>query len=92
MTALSAPPTITSDVVFAGALNGILRAYSADGGEILWSTDTRREYKTLNDVSARGGSIDSAGPVVAGGLLIVNSGYDKFGQIPGNVMLVYNAD
>ncbi len=92
MTALSAPPTITSDVVFAGALNGILRAYSADGGEILWSTDTRREYKTLNDVSARGGSIDSAGPVVAGGLLIVNSGYDKFGQIPGNVMLVYSAD
>ncbi len=92
MTALSAPPTHMPGVVFAGALNGILRAYNADGGEILWSTDTRREYETLNGVSARGGSIDSAGPIVAGGLLIVNSGYDKFGQIPGNVLLVYSAD
>jgi polyvinyl alcohol dehydrogenase (cytochrome) len=39
-------------------------------------------------VPARGGSIDSAGPVLAGGLLVVNSGYDKFGEIPGNLLLV----
>ncbi|QTD57454.1 outer membrane protein assembly factor BamB family protein [Parasphingorhabdus cellanae] len=91
-TALSAPPTITPGVIFSGALNGILRAYSMDGGTILWSTDTRREYETVNNVKARGGSIDSSGPVVANGLLIVNSGYDKFGQIPGNVMLVYGLE
>jgi len=89
MTALSAPPTVMPGVIFAGALNGILRAYSQDGGEILWTRNTLRDFDTVNGVEARGGSIDSGGPVVAGGLLIVNSGYDKFGQIPGNVMLVY---
>ena len=91
-TALSAPPTITPGVLFAGALNGILRAYDAKDGSILWTRDTLREYETVNGVKARGGSIDSGGPVVAGGLLIVNSGYDKFGQIPGNVMLVYGLE
>lgn len=91
-TALSAPPTVTANIVFAGALNGILRAYDADDGSPLWSTDTRRDYNTVNGIAGRGGSIDSSGPVVAGGLLIVNSGYDKFGQIAGNVMLVYGLD
>lgn len=88
-TALSAPPTVIPGVVFAGALNGFLKAYSAVDGFVLWSVDTRREFETINGVEARGGSIDSAGPVVAGGHLIVSSGYDKFRQIPGNVLLVY---
>lgn len=91
-TALSSPPTISSGMIFTGALNGILRVYNSEDGEILWTTDTRRKYETINGIDARGGSIDSAGAVVAGGLLIVNSGYDKFGQIPGNVMLVFGAD
>jgi polyvinyl alcohol dehydrogenase (cytochrome) len=91
-TALSAPPTITPGLVFAGALNGLLRVYSSEDGKPVWSTDTRRDYQTINGVKARGGSIDSGGPVVAGGLLIVNSGYDKFGQIPGNVLLVYGVE
>ncbi len=88
-TSLSAPPSVIEGVVFAGALNGLLKAYSSDDGSILWSQDTRREFETVNGVDARGGSIDSAGPVIAGGHLIVNSGYDKFRQIPGNVLLVY---
>lgn len=92
MTALSAPPTIAAGVIYAGALNGILRAYSAADGKPLWSTDTRRDFVTVNGVAGRGGSIDSAGPVVAGGMLYVNSGYDKFRQIPGNVLLAFGID
>jgi polyvinyl alcohol dehydrogenase (cytochrome) len=88
-TALSAGVTLTDGVIFAGALNGILRAYSTKDGSILWTTDTRRDWPTVNGVKGYGGAIDSAGPVVAGGYLIVNSGYDKFGQIPGNVLLVF---
>jgi polyvinyl alcohol dehydrogenase (cytochrome) len=88
-TALSAPVTLTDGVIFAGALNGILRAYSTRDGSLLWTTDTRRDFQTVNGVPGRGGSIDSAGPVVADGRLIVNSGYDKFGQIGGNVLLVF---
>lgn len=88
-TALSAGVTLTDGIVFAGALNGILRAYAIEDGRILWTTDTRRDWPTVNGVKGYGGAIDSAGPVVAGGYLIVNSGYDKFGQISGNVLLVF---
>lgn len=88
-TALSAAITLTDGVVFAGALNGKLNAYSTVDGRPLWSVDTHRPFPTVNGVTGHGGAIDSAGPVVAGGRLIVNSGYDKFGQIPGNVLLVF---
>ncbi len=88
-TALSAPVTATDGLIFGGAHNGLLRAYSSVDGAVLWSFDTRRDFKTINGIKGFGGSIDSAGPVLAGGLLIVNSGYDKFGEIPGNVLLVF---
>lgn len=88
-TALSAPVTATDGIVFGGAHNGLLRAYSTKGGALLWSYNTRRNFNTVNGVKGFGGSIDSAGPVIAGGMVIVNSGYDKFGEIPGNVLLVF---
>lgn len=88
-TALSAPATLTDGMVVGGTHNGLLRAYASADGRLLWSYDTRRDFTTVNGVKARGGTIDSAGPVLAGGHLIVNSGYDKFGLIPGNVLLVF---
>ncbi|WP_435416767.1 PQQ-binding-like beta-propeller repeat protein [Parerythrobacter aurantius] len=88
-TALSAPVTAIPGVIFAGAHNGRLMAYSARDGSVLWMTETNREFSTVNRITAKGGSIDSAGPVVAGGMLFVNSGYDKFGEIGGNVLLAY---
>lgn len=89
MTALSAPLTAIPGAVFAGAHNGRLLAYSSENGNVLWSQETNRPFETVNGVEAKGGTIDSAGVVVAAGMVIVNSGYDKFGEIPGNVMLVY---
>lgn len=89
VTALSAPLTAIPGVVFAGAHNGRLIAYSARDGSVLWMRETNRAFDTVNGVEAKGGSIDSAGVVVAGGMVIVNSGYDKFGEIAGNVLLVY---
>lgn len=88
-TAVSAPPTVTDTAVFASTLNGIAKAYDIETGETLWSYNTLREFDTVNGISARGGSIDSAGLVAVGDQLITNSGYDKFGQIPGNVLLVF---
>ncbi len=89
MTALSAPLSAIPGAVFAGAHNGRLLAYSSTDGRVLWQRETNREFETVNGVSAKGGTIDSSGVVIAGGLVIVNSGYDKFGEIPGNVLLVY---
>ncbi|ANY21134.1 Polyvinylalcohol dehydrogenase precursor [Tsuneonella dongtanensis] len=86
---LSAPLTAIPGVIFAGAHNGRLIAYSASDGRPLWSSETNKSFATVNGVSAKGGTIDGQGPVVAGGMVIVNSGYDKFGEIAGNVLLVY---
>jgi polyvinyl alcohol dehydrogenase (cytochrome) len=66
-----------------------LLAYAAKDGAVLWKTDTNRAFATVNGVEAKGGTIDGQGPVVAGDMVIVNSGYDKFGEIAGNVLLVY---
>ncbi len=90
--AQSAAVTAIPGVVFSGGVDGLLRAYSADDGRILWDVDTKGEYHTVNGVTAHGGSIDGAGAVVVGGMLYVTSGSAFVGTIPGNVLLAYSID
>ena len=78
--------------MFSGSVDGHLRAYSAASGEVLWDVDTVREYETVNGQKAGGGSLDCAGPVLAGGMLYVNSGYGQWGGLPGNVLLAFSVD
>jgi polyvinyl alcohol dehydrogenase (cytochrome) len=85
----SAAPTAIPGAVFAGGLDGHIRAYSAEDGRILWDFDTARDFETVNGVPGRGGSIDGPGPVVANGMLFVNSGYGSFSQMAGNVLLAF---
>jgi polyvinyl alcohol dehydrogenase (cytochrome) len=90
--AQSAAVTAIAGVVFSGSEDGHLRAYSAATGEVIWDADTVREYDTVNGAKARGGSLDVAGPVIAGGMLFVNSGYGQWGGAPGNVLLAFSID
>ena len=76
-------------VVFSGSDDGHLRAYATEDGHILWDFDTVRNYETVNGVPGKGGSLDGAGPVLAGGMLFVNSGYARNGAIAGNVLLAF---
>jgi polyvinyl alcohol dehydrogenase (cytochrome) len=46
----------------------------------------------VNGVKANGGSMDGPGPIVAGGLLFVNSGYGGIAGRPGNVLLVFGIE
>ena len=85
----SAAPLVVPGVVFAGSLNGIIRALSTVDGSVLWEYNTIREYKTTNGIKGKGGAIDGPPPVVADGVLYVNSGYGMFGQTPGNVLLAF---
>ncbi|GAB4027808.1 PQQ-binding-like beta-propeller repeat protein [Spirosoma koreense] len=85
----SAAPTVIPGVVFAGALDGHLRAYDTTDGRILWEYDTVKDYQTVNGVPGKGGAIDGPSPVIADGMLFVNSGYGSFGEIPGNVLLAF---
>ena len=88
----SAAPAVVPGIVFAGSLDGHIRGYSAKDGKIIWDFDTAKEYGTVNGVKAKGGSLDGPAPVVAGGMLYVNSGYGMFGEMPGNVLLAFGAD
>ena len=81
--------TVVPGVIFGGGLDGILRAFDANTGTILWETNTNRKFRSVNGIEAEGGSFDSDGPVVVGGRLLVNSGYDKWGQKFGNVLVSY---
>jgi polyvinyl alcohol dehydrogenase (cytochrome) len=89
--AQSAAVSAIPGVVFSGAVDGHLRAYSAADGRILWDFDTGREFLTVNGVAAKGGAMDGPGPAIAGGMLFVCSGYGAWGGEPGNVLLAFEA-
>jgi polyvinyl alcohol dehydrogenase (cytochrome) len=90
--AQSAAVTVIPGVVFSGSLDGHLRGYSVKDGSIVWDFDTGVEFPTVNGVKAKGGSIDAAGPTVAGGMLFINSGYGRFVGQGGNVLLALTVD
>jgi polyvinyl alcohol dehydrogenase (cytochrome) len=89
---ISAPVTALPGAVIAGHLDGHLRAYAAENGELLWEYDTARPFDTVNGVPARGGGMSGAGSTVAHGHLVANSGYGLYFHEPGNVLLVFSVD
>jgi polyvinyl alcohol dehydrogenase (cytochrome) len=88
--AQSAPASVIPGVVFSGSVDGHIRAYSTVDGKILWDFNTAREFDTVNHVPAKGGSIDAAGPAIADGLVVTNSGYSLWRGLPGNVLLAFS--
>jgi polyvinyl alcohol dehydrogenase (cytochrome) len=88
--AILAAITVIPGVVFAGAQDGGIRAYSTADGSLLWEYDTNGDFNTVNGVPATGASINGPGPIVAGGMLFINSGYGALGGRPGNVLLAFS--
>ena len=86
-----AASTVIPGVVFSGALDGYLRAYSTADGKILWDFDTARAFDTVNGLKVSGGSIDATGPVVADGRLFIASGFGNWGRT-GKVLLMFTVD
>jgi polyvinyl alcohol dehydrogenase (cytochrome) len=74
-------------VAFSGSVDGHLRGYSTVDGKVLWDFDSVGTYEAVGGLTGRGGSFDGPGPAIAGGMVIVNSGYIGNGEIPGNVLL-----
>ncbi len=90
---IGAAITAVGDVVLAGAADGVLRAYEASSGKVVWQYDTLKEFKTVTGETARGGSFGgSAAPVPYQGTLLLPSGYGFTGRIPGNVLLVFGVE
>lgn len=90
--AQSAAVSAIPGVVFSGSVDGHLRAYRSSDGAIVWDFDTAGPQKTVNGVAARGGSIEGPGAAIAGGLLVLESGYATTGGMPGNVLLAFSVD
>ena len=81
--------TAIPGAIFSGGWDGMLRAFSTEDGHLLWDYNMVRDYETVNHVPARGGSMASAGPTVAGGMLFVGSGYVFGAGTAGNALLVF---
>ena len=88
----SAAPLVIPGIVFAGSLSGHIRAYSTKDGSVIWEYQTAKQFETVNGIKGKGGAIDGPAPVVADGMLFVNSGYGMFGQMAGNVLLAFEVE
>jgi polyvinyl alcohol dehydrogenase (cytochrome) len=86
---LSSAATATPQLAFSAGLDGRIRAYDIENGEILWQAETAIAFTATNGIQGHGGAIDVPGQVIAGRWLYVLSGYSMFGQLPGNMLLAY---
>ncbi len=89
---IAASISVIPGAVFAGHMDGRVRAYDALSGRVLWTYDTTRSVKTVSGEIAHGGSIGGGGPVVVGGMVYVNSGYNLYWHMPGNLLLAFSVD
>jgi polyvinyl alcohol dehydrogenase (cytochrome) len=78
--------------VFAGHMDGRIRAYDAASGKVLWQFDTARELAALGGAPAHGGTIGGGGPVVHHGMVYTNSGYGLYFHMPGNALVAFSVD
>jgi polyvinyl alcohol dehydrogenase (cytochrome) len=85
----SPAPLVIDGAVLQGSVDGILRVFDAETGAELWRYDTMRKFDTVNSVPGNGGSIDSSPYIAANGMLYVVSGYARFGESPGNLLLAF---
>lgn len=87
---ISAALTAVPGIVFAGHMDGWLRAYESEGGKLLWQYDASVPVRTVSGALAHGGSFGGPGAAVRDGYLVVNSGYGLYFHMPGNVLLVFH--
>jgi polyvinyl alcohol dehydrogenase (cytochrome) len=82
--------TATPGLVYEGSMDGKMRIYRAENGEILWQYDTVREFTGVNHATGSGGAIAGhGGAVVAHGMLYVQSGYYSWFGLTGRVLLAF---
>ena len=75
--------------VVAATVGGEVLIFDGASGKVLNRLDTIGPISTLNDIEARGGSIDSHAVSAGAGMIFINSGYGLFGQTEGNALIAY---
>lgn len=84
--------SVIPGAVFAGHMDGWIRAYDTANGRVLWQYDSTQEVTTVSGSKAKGGSVGGGGPIVVDGTVFVNSGYGIYWHMPGNLLLAFSAD
>ena len=88
--AQSAAASLIPGVVFSGTTTGVMRGYDTKDGRVVWTYNADQPYTTVNGVTAKGGSFNGPGPVIAGGMIFMNAGYAYLGiGTGGNVLLAF---
>jgi polyvinyl alcohol dehydrogenase (cytochrome) len=90
--AQSAAVSAMPGVVFSGSIDGHLRGYATNSGEVVWDYNADQEYESTNGVKTRGGSFDGPGPTIVAGMVYVNSGYGFQGGMGGNALIAFSVN
>ncbi|MFN3425615.1 MAG: PQQ-binding-like beta-propeller repeat protein [Novosphingobium meiothermophilum] len=88
---ISAAVTAIPGAIFAGHLDGMLRAYDSRTGRIIWQFDTKQTMPTIDGKTTKGGSMSGPGAAVWKGKVFVNSGYGMYSHMAGNALMVFEA-
>lgn len=86
---ISAAVTAIPGALFAGHLDGFIRAYAKTDGRVLWEYDTKVPVVAINGLVAKGGGMSGPGATVADGHVFINSGYGFSLHEPGNMFAVF---
>ena len=87
---ISAAVTAVPGAVIAGHLDGNIKVYDKENGNILWSYNTLRDFESISGSPAYGGSFSGSGPSIRNGYKAINSGYGIYNHMPGNVLLLFS--
>ena len=87
---MSPAPLVVDGAVVTGTTQGMLRIFDGKTGDVLFEYMTNREFpNTVNGIEGHGGGLDSAPYIAGDGTLFVQSGYARFGEPPGNVLIAF---
>lgn len=86
---ISSPVTAMPGALVAGHLDGFVRAYSKEDGQLLFEFDSRGDITGVNGLTGHGGSMSGAGPAIVDGHVVINSGYGLYNHQAGNILLVF---
>jgi polyvinyl alcohol dehydrogenase (cytochrome) len=91
MPGVAAPVTVSGDLLLEGGTDGWLHIRDARTGAIVWRYDMTTPVTAVGGAIAKGGALfGGAAPLAYHGLLIVPSGDNFTGKMPGNALLVFS--
>jgi len=92
-TGQNAGATAVPGAILTGGKDGVMRAYAAKDGKIIWEFPTiGKEFPTANGVKGTPGSFGGSGPTVIDGMVFSGSGYSIVGGTPGNMLLAWGLE